>query len=141
MESSTALISIHPEYALRILEGSKKLEFRRRWTNRSVSTLVIYATAPIKRIVGFAQVAGVTQGTPTELWRLTKRVDGGISKAKLLAYLGGSKKGVAIELRKIRALPGGIDPRMCLGSAFRPPQSFRYLNKEEVFRLTSAWRK
>ncbi len=141
MNSSTALISIQPEYARKILAGEKKLEFRRWWTFRSVQILVIYATAPVQRIVGFATVAGVTQGTPTQLWQLTRRCDGGISKLRLFEYLKNSRTGVAIELSKVTRLPGGIDPWICLGRDFRPPQSFRYLSQSELAVITSARRR
>ena len=138
MESRTALISIHPEYAEKIFAGEKKFEFRRRWTNRSVGTLFIYATAPVQRIVGFAKIARVTQGTPTQLWRLTQQVNGGISKSKLFAYFGSSKTGVAIELSKVTPMLRGIDPRLCLGRGFRPPQSFRYLSEKEISQINSG---
>ena len=138
MESRAALISIHPEHVEKIFSGAKKLEFRRRWTTRSVKTLFIYATAPIQRIVGFAKVARITQGTPTQLWRLARDVDGGISRRKLFTYLGGSRTGVAIELRKITLVPGGTDPRLCLGRDFRPPQSFRYLSEKEISQINSG---
>ena len=141
MDSSAALISIQPEYATKILAGEKKLEFRRRWTPRTVKTLVIYATAPVKRIVGFATVAGVTQGTPTQLWQLTRRCDGGITKPRLFEYLKNSSTAVAIELTKITRLPGGVDPWCCLGPDFRPPQSFRYLSQNELALITSARRR
>lgn len=135
MERRVALISMHPEYADKILSGEKKLEFRRRWPIRSIDILFIYATAPVQRIVGFAKVARVTQGTPTQLWRLTKGLKGGITRRKLFTYLAGKKTGVAIELKKITLLPGGIDPRVCLGRRFRPPQSFKYLSENDVMRI------
>ncbi len=141
MDSSAALISIQPEYATKILAGKKKLEFRRRWTARTVTTLVIYATAPVQLIVGFATVAAVTQGTPTQLWQLARRCDGGITKPRLFEYLKNSPTAVAIELAKITRLPGGIDPWRCLGPDFRPPQSFRYLNQNELAQITSARRR
>lgn len=140
MESRTALISIHPEYVKKIFSGEKKLEFRRRWTSRTVETLFIYATAPVQRIVGFAKIARVTKGTPIQLWRLTQQDNGGISKDKLFAYLGSRKMGVAIELSKVTQLPGGIDPRLCLGRGFRPPQSFRYLSDMEISQIKSGRR-
>lgn len=141
MSTSIVLISIHPEYAQKILAGEKKLEFRRRWTRQPVKTLILYATAPIQRIVGIATVGGVTQGTPNELWHLTKQHDGGISRPKLLDYFKNTKTGVAIQLGKITPVPGGIDPRTCLGRDFRPPQSFRYLNQKELARITAARRR
>ena len=102
---------------------------------------VIYATAPVQRIVGFAKIARVTQGTPTQLWRLTQEGDGGISRSKLFAYLGSSRTGVAIELSKVTPMPGGIDPRLCLGRGFRPPQSFRYLSEKEISQINSSGKK
>ena len=141
MDSNAALISIQPEFATKILTGEKKLEFRRRWTPREVKTLVIYATAPVQRIVGFATVVGGTQGTPTQLWQLTRRCDGGITRPRLFAYLKNSPTAVAIELSKIKRLPGGIDPWRCLGRDFRPPQSFRYLSQNELTLIASARRR
>jgi len=141
MESRAALISIHPEHVERIFSGAKRLEFRRRWTSRSVQTLFIYATAPIQRIVGFVKIARVTQGTPTQLWRLTQEGDGGISRSKLFAYLGSTRTGVAIELSKVTPMPGGVDPRLCFGRDFRPPQSFRYLSEKEIAQINSGRKK
>jgi predicted transcriptional regulator len=136
MPTRAALISIHPAHAEKIFSGTKKLEFRRRWTTRSVTTLFIYATAPIQRIVGFATIAGITQGTPSQLWRLSRQLDGGVSRRELFAYLDGTRTGVAIELKNITPLPGGTDPRLCLGRNFRPPQSFRYLSEKEIVQIT-----
>ncbi len=137
MAPKAALISIHPEHADKIISGVKKLEFRRKWTARSVNILFIYATAPVQRIVGVAQVARVTQGTPAQLWRLTKGIQGGITKQQLFTYLAGSKTGVAIELKKVALVPGGVDPRICLGRGFRPPQSFRFLTDKEVLQINT----
>ena len=103
-----------------------------------METLFLYVTAPVQRIVGFAKVARVTKGTPAQLWQLTKIVDGGISRRKLFTYLDGSRTGVAIELRQITLVPGGTDPRLCLGPNFRPPQSFRYLSKKEISQINSG---
>jgi predicted transcriptional regulator len=137
MESKIVLLSIHPEYAGKIISGAKRLEFRRKWPATSVETVFIYATAPIQRIVGYAEVARVTQGTPSQLWRLTRRIQGGITKRKLFTYFNGSKGGVAIELKKVTAVPGGVDPRVCLGRKFRPPQSFKYLSAKQVTRINA----
>ncbi len=135
MGDNTVLISIHPEYADMILAGEKKFEFRRRWTARPVKSLFIYATTPIQRIVGFAKVVRVEQGTPTQLWQLTRKTNAGISRRKLFDYLKGSKTAVAIELGKITPIHGLVDPRKCLGRGFRPPQSFRYLSQDEIIKI------
>lgn len=65
---NVALISIRPGFVEKILAGEKRLEFRRNWAVNPVDTLVIYSTAPIKRIVATVDVVGVTEGSPTALW-------------------------------------------------------------------------
>lgn len=141
MEGKAVLISIRPNYVKKIFSGEKKIEFRRRWPTQPVETLFIYATAPIQRIVGLAKVVRVTQGTPTQLWNLAKEIGSGISRRKLFAYLNGSRKGVAIELGKFKPVPGGIDPRLCFGPGFRPPQSYRYLKEDEILLIKLGGRK
>ncbi len=137
MAGEAVLISIHPEYVEKILSGEKKLEFRRRWACRPVETLYFYATAPVKRIVGFARVERVSSGTRTHLWRLSKEGRGGLSRRKLFAYLNGAQKGVAIEIGAVTPFYGGVEPSLSLGCCFRPPQSFRYLTEKEVSRINS----
>lgn len=132
MVSKSALISIHPEYADKILNGEKTLEFRRKWAVKHVDTIYIYATSPVQRIVGSASVKQVTTGTNNCLWNLSKEKKGGISREKLFAYLDGVKTGVAIELNNANRFNIKVDPKLTLGKDFRPPQSFRYLSTAEV---------
>lgn len=132
---NAALISIHPEYAEKILAGEKRLEYRRRWAATPVDVLVIYATAPVQRVVGLAQVATVVHGSKTKLWELGKRHGGGISRRKLFAYLTGKKEAVAIALGKCHAFELPLDPHVLFESEFKPPQSFRYLNSSEINRI------
>ena len=137
MEGSTALISIHPVYAEKILSGEKRLEFRRRWTTRKVSFLVIYATSPIKRIVAVAEVGEVFRGSKALLWELAKKNNGGISRRKLFEYMEGAPGGVALELSRVRKADDGIELGDIFGPDFLPPQSFRYLSSAEIEKLAS----
>ena len=132
IEASSALISIHPTYVEKILSGEKRLEFRRGWASSSVDFLVIYATSPIQRIVAIAELGKVTRGSKTQLWKLARDKGGGISRRKLFAYLEGKKEGVALELLRKLRISDGINPRMVFGDEFHPPQSFRYLKRDEL---------
>ena len=131
VETNAALISIHPQYVEKILSGEKRLEFRRGWTRTPVDFLVIYATNPIQQIVAIAELGEVIQGTKTKLWELARDKGGGISRRKLFAYMEGKKQGVALELIRTLRIVEGINPSTLLGDDFHPPQSFRYLSKEE----------
>ncbi len=131
MAANPALISIHPGYAAKILSGEKRLEFRRSWAVTPVDLLVIYATAPVQRVVALAEVGQVIRGSKTKLWKLSQDEGGGISRRKLFAYLDGKREGVALQLRRRLKIGDGIDPRTLFGPEFRPPQSFRYLKPGE----------
>lgn len=143
MEGSAALISIHPEYVEKILSGEKCLEFRRSWAANPIDILVIYATAPVQQIVAVTQVGHVFRGSKNRLWELALIKGGGISRRKLFDYMKGKKEGVALELLKVCRIDGGIYPRTLFGDDFRPPQSFRYLNQNEITKLADhmGWNK
>ena len=53
---STILLPIKPKYAEMILNGEKDIEFRKSFPKQDVDKIVIYATAPISRIVGEVKV-------------------------------------------------------------------------------------
>lgn len=119
------LLSIHPEYADAIFEGRKHYEFRRVIFKESVEEIVVYATAPISRVVGSFLIEDVYKGTPSELWEITKSV-AGISKKKFDEYFKDKDRAFAI---KIAATTRFNNPKPL--SMFLPsntaPQSFCYI--------------
>lgn len=118
-------MSIHPEFARRILRGEKLVEFRRRPLARQATHIVIYATAPISAVVGVAEVERVQQASPSELWRMFQRV-GGIRKEDFFAYFAGASQGFAYLLKQAQT----CDVPIALGQAGLPeraPQAFQYL--------------
>ena len=47
------LLSIKPEFVEKIFDGSKKYEYRKVLPKRTdISVIVIYASAPVQRVVG-----------------------------------------------------------------------------------------
>ncbi len=135
MYNTAVLISIHPSHAEKIISGEKRLEFRRSWASRPVNTLVIYTTSQVQKVIAVATVKDVLVGSRTRLWNLAKTKGGAVSRRKLFEYFEGKKKGFAIEMVKVRSIPGGLDPRLLFGRDFRPPQSFRYLTEMELIKL------
>jgi predicted transcriptional regulator len=132
MEGNAALIPIHPIYAERIISGQKRLEFRRRWPARHVDFLVIYATAPVKKIVAVAKVGEVIRGSRNKLWSITKNSGIGISRRALFSYMEGIEEGVALKFSKAIKIDDGLNPLLVFGIDFRPPQFFRYLRQAEI---------
>ena len=63
------LLSVHPEYAYKIISGEKTVEIRKgfskRWKGSKVS---IYATKPVQELVGEAEISEVEIDTPSGIW-------------------------------------------------------------------------
>jgi predicted transcriptional regulator len=131
-------MSIHPMFAERILRGEKLVEFRRRPVGGHVTHIVIYATAPVRAVVGVAEINGVRQASPAVLWKAFGRV-GGIERAKFFEYFEGVVEGFAYVLggarfcAPLRLGSDGLPPRA--------PQAFQYLEArtlEAVLRRSYA---
>lgn len=125
-----ALLSIHPAYAEGILNGTKRVEFRRTPLAGDVTHVVIYATAPVQRVVGIFEVAGVDSVRPTTAWRKFRRV-GGIEKAAFDMYYDGAPRAHVIQVRRPQRLAAPVlltdlDPDL------RPPQSFQYIDPKII---------
>jgi len=120
-----ALFSIKPQYAEAILGGVKEVEFRRTRLAADVSHVVIYATAPVQKVVGWFEVAGVDCAQPRSLWRAYRTV-GGIDAADFDDYFTGTDQGFAIKVRAARRLIVPLE-LTSLSPTLRPPQSYQYL--------------
>ncbi len=136
-ESNIVIISLHPQHANKLLSGEKKLEFRRIWASKPVSTVLIYSTAPVKKIVAIAHVQQVHLGSPTKLWSLAKAKGGGLSRRALYSYFKDKKQGYAIEFSSIKPCNPPIDPRP-LFDDFHPPQSFAYIDPKQLKKIEQS---
>lgn len=94
------LLSIRPEHVEAILAGTKKFEFR-KWTfSDSVDTIFLYATSPVKRILGEVKIADRIEGTPEEVWEKLK-ADAGVSKEDFFTYFGNAVEAFAYKLTNV----------------------------------------
>jgi predicted transcriptional regulator len=119
------LLSIKPEFALKIFDGSKKYEYRRAiFKNQKVSRVIVYASDPIKQIIGEFEIEDILHEEPQSLWVKTKR-HAGISKKGFFSYFTNKPKGYAIKIKEIRL----YDEPLPLSSftISSPPQSYMYL--------------
>jgi len=124
------LMSIHPEYAQAILDGTKRVEFRKHPVADDVTHVLVYATAPVSAVVGAFTVTGQDTEHPRSLWRRFKKV-AGISRDGFFAYYEGRASGTGIRIGE-RLAP---EAPLSLPDAFgvpRPPQSFQYLARDRV---------
>ncbi|WP_199296974.1 ASCH domain-containing protein [Synechococcus sp. FACHB-909] len=121
-------MSIHPEYANKILNGSKKVEFRKWMFSNAPSIVVIYSTSPVSQVVGYFTVDGIDASDPASLWGMYKEV-AGIKHRDFDNYFNGVERGIAIRVGKVHKLLTPLQLEELIGSK-RPPQSFRYLDSD-----------
>ena len=118
------LLSVKPEYVYRILDKSKRYEFRHKLAKNNVDSIVIYATYPVMKVVGEVEVKGTITMSPTALWEKTKTYSG-ISREKYRQYFKNRKTASAYILGEIIQ----YDTPLSLESLGikNAPQSFVYL--------------
>ena len=121
---SKMLLSIKPEYVDKIVSGKKKYEFRKFHCREGIDTIVIYATAPIKRVVGEVALLDIIEGNVEHVWHKTKDF-GGILEKDYKAYYEGRTVAIAYKLGKVTLYdkPVGLKD---LGLDY-VPQSFAYI--------------
>lgn len=118
--SRKLLVSLHSRHAERIYTGDKTSEFRRVAVKVATpGVLYIYETAPVRKITGMAEIAGVTTGIPSEIIRYEADP---VERDRLRRYLSGAARASAIHLTNVRR----FDEPMELTSLglTRPPQSY-----------------
>lgn len=118
------LISINPEHVQNIIAGIKKYEYRKIAAKQDISSIIIYETTPIKRIVAEAEIVDVLELPPEELWDQTKN-ESGISKAFFDKYFKNKNVAYAYKLGEIKVYD---TPRTLMDYGIKTaPQSFVYV--------------
>ena len=117
----------------KILLGQKRFEFRRKVPTGELCRLVIYATAPLMRVVAVVEVKSVVSDSPERLWRLTHH-SAGISKKYYQQYFAGRKIAHAIELGVVHAL-NNPRPLSKICSSVVAPQSYRFVDESFLKKL------
>lgn len=128
-ETTIALLPIHPEYASAILDGMKKVEFRKRLFKKDVKKILIYASHPVMSLVGYFDVDVITETTPKQAWRKYGTL-GCIEKEAYTAYYLGSDRAVAIEIKKAIKFDKPVK-LSTIDENISPPQSYRYIYQEQ----------
>ena len=107
------------------MSGLKKVEFRKQPFRSSVKFVVVYATRPVGKVIGFFEVEQIHEAPPGDLWVSYHEV-GGIEKRDFEDYYSDREVGYAICVGKVWQLPKPV-PLSKLRKSLTPPQSFRYL--------------
>ncbi len=121
------LLSIKPEFVEKIFAGTKKYEFRKSIFKRNdVKYVLIYASAPIKRVVGEFEIDNVLSDDVDSIWEQTKKFSG-VSEEFYQSYFQERKVANAIQighLKKFKKYKLLSDYNIV-----QAPQSFCYISE------------
>jgi predicted transcriptional regulator len=139
-DADEIMISLKPKYADHVFEGGKTVELRKRRLKVAPGTRVwIYATSPIAAIRGYANLACIETGSPSQIWRALG-AQTGISKDEFEAYFNACKVAHALVLTDVMAMKNTlslVEIRRAVNN-FHPPQFYCHLNgSRSLMRLSS----
>ena len=125
MENKTIILSIHPKHIEKILSGEKRYEYRKR-IPQDINYLIVYATAPTKKVVAIIEVDMVIKDTPQNIWDVTQN-ESGVSYEFFMNYFNEVSTAYAIKIRNIYKMPTPIDITVIDGVKCGP-QAYQYVN-------------
>ena len=131
-------IVVKPEYANKLISGKKDIELRKMKPNvQPEDYVIIYASAPVKAVVGFGKVKAIIECTPKCLWeRYSNRL--GINEQSYFSYYDGYHKAIGIEFDMIKSvMPIGLEELRKVDPGFQPPQIYRYVTNEDIVTVLS----
>lgn len=118
------LLSINPEHVTNIINKKKIYEFRKIKCKKNIDKIVIYATAPISKVIGEVEVLDIIEDLPENVWSITGDFSG-ISKDFFEKYYRNKDKAIAYKLGDVKEFKR---PKLLqdFGVNFAP-QSFVYI--------------
>ena len=119
------LLSIKPEFAFKIFEGTKKFEFRKViFKNPNIKTVVVYASSPVQQVIGEFEIDDILSFKPDAIWKMTKKYSG-ITKEFFYEYFSDRDVAHAIKIKNTKKYKKPLDIRESFNVI--PPQSYVYL--------------
>lgn len=118
------LLSINPKYVEKILNKTKRFEYRTKVAKKDVKAILVYCTFPKKMVVAKVKIKSILCDTPNNLWERTKEYSG-VSKKFFDKYFKDREIAYAYELGEILEYKNPR-PLKDFGIEFAP-QSFVYV--------------
>lgn len=122
MSRTLAMIPLHPQYWDMCRDGSKIWVLREDTISpRCVDGLVIYATAPVSRIVGDVDLVRTHVGYVDDVWEVVK-TGCGITRDQYDLYYQDQETAIAYRLGNVWEYSPSLDARYA-------PQGYKYLRQ------------
>ena len=119
------LLSIKPEFAHKIFDGTKKYEFRKQiFKDSSIKKVIVYSSSPEQKVIGEFKIDTILRDTPSAIWLQTRDYSG-IRQAFYDEYFRGRQNAYAIKVASTRIYEQKKD--LSDFDIMFPPQSFAYV--------------
>ncbi len=130
------VFSIRPAFADRIINGRKRVEVRRRFSNKwKGATALLYASSPLRQFVGEAIIADIITGPPETIWSDWKE-ELGCTFDEFGSYCNGAPQVSAIIFKEVKAFKDPIPQAQMehlVQQDLKAPQSFCEVKKQTVW--------
>jgi len=126
-----AFYPIKKKYTDKIMSGEKRCELRKRLPNSNLKYILIYATTPMARVIGYAEVKELHKNSVLNIWNRFSNI-AGISRKDYFEYFSNNDTACLIELSRVYKFvrPFKVSE---ISEEFRVPQSFCYID-EDIFK-------
>ncbi|HIP26589.1 MAG TPA: ASCH domain-containing protein [Flavobacteriaceae bacterium] len=126
------LLSIHTKYVKKILDGTKKYEFRGWKLPDKVKFVYIYSSGIEKKIVARFEILKIHNDTPKNIWNKFKDKSG-VSEEEYSNYVNSLNYGriYAIEIENLQVFQRFLSLDEVDEEIFAP-QKFKYLHNSQV---------
>lgn len=95
------LLSIKPEFAEKIFNGTKKYEFRKNiFKNKNIDKVVVYASYPIQYVIGEFEIEAILNDNVNRIWEQTHQ-DSGITEEFYRMYFAHKTNAYAIKIGRV----------------------------------------
>lgn len=131
------LMSIQPQFATAILDGTKTVELRRKPPRNHPDIVIIYGSGTAKAILGMARLNAIHTSTPADIWKKFGTASG-LTRAEFDEYFSGSGTASAIELIDARRSSAQVPLKRLREVGLEPPQSWRYVERQTAIHLLDA---
>lgn len=106
------------------MEG-KDSNIEKLYFKKKVSSIQVYVTKPIGKIIGEFEIDNIMRDSPLNIWKHTEKYSG-VERKFFMQYFNNRKIGYAIKIKKVKKYKKPLSPYTIYPN-FIAPQSFKYI--------------
>jgi predicted transcriptional regulator len=128
LNRKSIIISVKPIFLEKIFSGEKKFEFRKKFpVLENGCVIYLYASSPVKKIIGYGVLNNILIDTPLNLWEKTY-IFSGVSFDEYQKYFHEKTIGFAINFKEIVKFKNFLNlDQLGVKNA---PQNYEYIKNE-----------